>query len=1110
MVARRQRFSQRVRRREYGNVSSPLTLIKTGRDFAFYVVAPTSGVEDYLTGDETRTYWWGQAAAAVGLAGEVQAEALEALLAGVDPQAIAEGRNDGETVAQPNRTTLGWEWSIAPPKSAPTLWAVSDAYTQRQIEEAMQVATDECLVEFELDAGWSRRGPRDARRWASSGLIGARVLQTTSRDNDPQLHEHVVFANLTLGEEDGLWRAIESPRLYDVRPLATTLWGRRFRTEMEARLGVEWGKPNDRGVREIVGVPAELRAHWSKRAKAIAGKKAEWEAEGKTIGAGTAKKASTVTRDLKDETETKAQKIRRWRAEAQQLGFDPDDVAAAALGRVDRAQAGELLEDGQGIGSSWDDTAEAIATAVDERLTDELATWDRIKWVATAAEVAPDWLSGERLHWIADQELADQELGGRVGSRAVRRAATDRRGSPGSERWTTRDNLAMERASLRRVIAAYKAADGARVTEAAALAAAETAELGTEQTGVLVDLAASGRRFGAVVGPAGSGKTRTLQALGQAAEQAGIPIRAMAEAQRAADGLAGGLGVDDEHSENITRFLNHDEADDEGGWWVVDEASMVKTRHWAELTRRAQQTGATIIAVGDPHQLPAVGAGGMFEAFLNHGEVTDHRLGIVWRMREAWERDASLQLRAGDPDAVDDYADRGRVLSLDDFGPVLDEFAQAALDGEEILVTAHSNAAVDQLNDALQARIVGPRDPDTEYVLRWDDDGGQPRERRIGAGDLIRTRKNWWEGRTSRGRAVVNGATWTVTASTPEGLWVESPERGHVLLAPHYLTDRLENGRPTVEHGWAATVHSAQGRTVDRAATIIGPGTGSELLYVGLTRGRSVNLVAGPGTATEVAEMARGAAVRPSRHLPAIAHRPAPSQQPTAPEEPTHMRSTTTQQPTAPTAATDQTDDKTADQARAEREQAEQERRRQAERAAQAEREQAEQERSGKPNGRRRPNGNRPNGNGDGKPSGRRRPNEAEQAEREQAGTATETANGRTERNGLPPSSWSRPWQAWTPKTPEPCWPSSWATADGGGKRRLPCSSSKNGNRRPGNWRSGKPQRPPVGWTACPTGQTPRRSALQQPSGGRPSTPRPWPTPTYRNSRSGQSAGRRR
>ena len=725
MVARRQRFSQRVRRREYGNISSPLTPIKTGRDFAFYVVAPTSGVEDYLAEGETRTYWWGQAAAAVGLAGEVQAEALE----------------------------------------------------------------------------------------------------------------------------------------------------------------------------------------------------------------GTAKKASTVTRDLKDETETKAQKIRRWRAEAQQLGFDPDDVAAAVLGRVDRAQAGELLEDGQGIGSSWDDTAEAIATAVDERLTDELATWDRIKWVATAAEVAPDWLSGERLHWIADQELADQELGGRVGSRAVRRAATDRRGSPGSERWTTRDNLAMERASLRRVIAAYKAADGARVTEAAALAAAETAELGTEQTGVLVDLAASGRRFGAVVGPAGSGKTRTLQALGQAAEQAGIPIRAMAEAQRAADGLAGGLGVDDEHSENITRFLNHDEADDEGGWWVVDEASMVKTRHWAELTRRAQQTGATIIAVGDPHQLPAVGAGGMFEAFLNHGEVTDHRLGIVWRMREAWERDASLQLRAGDPDAVDDYADRGRVLSLDDFGPVLDEFAQAALDGEEILVTAHSNAAVDQLNDALQARIVGPRDPDTEYVLRWDDDGGQPRERRIGAGDLIRTRKNWWEGRTSRGRAVVNGATWTVTASTPEGLWVESPERGHVLLAPHYLTDRLENGRPTVEHGWAATVHSAQGRTVDRAATIIGPGTGSELLYVGLTRGRSVNLVAGPGTATEVAEMARGAAVRPSRHLPAIAHRPAPSQQPTAPEEPTHMRSATTQRPTAPTAVTDQTDDK-ADQARAEREQAEQERRRQTKRAA--------------------------------------------------------------------------------------------------------------------------------------------------------------------------------
>ena len=105
----------------------------------------------------------------------------------------------------------------------------------------------------------------------------------------------------------------------------------------------------------------------------------------------------------------------------------------------------------------------------------------------------------------------------------MRRASTDRTRRPGTERWTTRADLGMETASLRRVVDATQAPGGARVTEAAALAAAEAAELGVEQAGVLVDPAVSGRRFGAVIGPAGSGKTGTLEALGQVADRRPSP-----------------------------------------------------------------------------------------------------------------------------------------------------------------------------------------------------------------------------------------------------------------------------------------------------------------------------------------------------------------------------------------------------------------------------------------------------------------------------------------------------------------------------------------------------------------------------------------------------------
>ena len=41
-----------------------------------------------------------------------------------------------------------------------------------------------------------------------------------------------------------------------------------------------------------------------------------------------------------------------------------------------------------------------------------------------------------------------------------------------------------------------------------------------------------------------------------------------------------------------------------------------------------------------------------------------------------------------------------------------------------------------------------------------------------------------------------------------------------------------------MELGYASTVHSAQGRTVDQAVMVIDHRTEEELLYVGMTRGR--------------------------------------------------------------------------------------------------------------------------------------------------------------------------------------------------------------------------------------------------------------------------------
>ena len=68
-----------------------------------------------------------------------------------------------------------------------------------------------------------------------------------------------------------------------------------------------------------------------------------------------------------------------------------------------------------------------------------------------------------------------------------------------------------------------------------------------------------------------------------------------------------------------------------------------------------------LVLVGDPRQLQAVGRGGMFDELCRTGRT--HELATIHRFRHRWEQAASLQLRAGNPDALDAYLDHGRVTA---------------------------------------------------------------------------------------------------------------------------------------------------------------------------------------------------------------------------------------------------------------------------------------------------------------------------------------------------------------------------------------------------------------------------------------------------------------
>ena len=87
---------------------------------------------------------------------------------------------------------------------------------------------------------------------------------------------------------------------------------------------------------------------------------------------------------------------------------------------------------------------------------------------------------------------------------------------------------------------------------------------------------------------------------------------------------------------------------------------MIGTRDLSRLVTLAEQNEWRLVLVGDPRQLQAVGRGGLFDELCRNGRV--HQLEQIHRFTHRWEAEASLQLRAGDPRALDAYEAHGRII----------------------------------------------------------------------------------------------------------------------------------------------------------------------------------------------------------------------------------------------------------------------------------------------------------------------------------------------------------------------------------------------------------------------------------------------------------------
>jgi len=760
----------------------------------------------------------------------------------------------------------GMDLTFSPAKSVSVVWALADEATANAIQDVHERSVRDVLAYIEDELLYTRTGQRSERQIKAKGMIAATFVHYDTRMGDPDLHTHCLISNKVQAEEiDGLspeeaekWRALDTRFLFKNSAKLSQLYARKMTQRLREELGFAFReRVTEEGKAptwEIAGVSDEVIDSFSSRRENARPVYEKYAAEyTKTHGHQPSSRARYAlwqqaildTRDAKKP----ARSLREHREEWAQM-YDADTLKNAVSSARDTRSFFPLSHDPERSSSvaelarkAVEDTrarrAQFAPRHLDTAISMRLNEWrfysedheDEVRNAAiryahseylTVANDAPDELLPRAL-FREDGMIIDRD------SESVTLIARD----------TLREeNIVLDHLDE---LTAYTVESSVIDAALAQHAEEKGFELNTGQALLVRHLVESGKQITAGVGPAGTGKTASMSVVSTVWKSQGHNVIGLAPSAAAAKNLSEDIDTDAFTLASLTyrwRGIVGDNPRDvsalgidinPGDMLLIDEAGMATTADLAAITEIAQETGAVVRMVGDPYQLDAVETGGLFRTIVKRDESVE--LDQVMRMgNDTAQAEAGLTIRHGDVTGLDLYAERGWIHD----GARADMVTQAARDfladdaaGLSSILIASTREDVNTANQIIQdARAQEGRiDPEGPHVELGTG-------HRAFIGEAILARKN----ATFNGQRILNGSRLMLAAIHDDGsITARADERG---VCVHLPADYV---REHVQLGYAATVHRAQGVTVDVTRAIIGAEADRRGLYVALTRGKRQN-----------------------------------------------------------------------------------------------------------------------------------------------------------------------------------------------------------------------------------------------------------------------------
>jgi len=560
----------------------------------------TSAEQNYWKqGDTIQGEWRGRLAEEFGLSGAVGALEFSRLAEGEHPataeqlvrhRAVHDYKTeDGRTVS-PVEHRAGWDATFSAPKSVSLTALVGrDDEVRETHRKAVVFALNE--LEHYTQARIGGNHPPET----TGKFVAATFEHDTARPVDgyaaPQLHTHSVIFNMT-EREDGTMRALQPRSLFETQQFATAVYQSHLTYQLRT-LGYEI-EPGRSGAPEIKGYSqAYLDASSPRRQQIV-----EAVARSGFTGPEAAQIAAHNTRDGK-QIMSPAEVVAAHRQIAAEYGNQADNIVAEAQARrKSKAHQTSLVERNQQASS-------ALTFARDKGFEREAVLDERAIFV-DAMRRGMGEMTYPEVHANFEARVASGEF----------REVGWSKHSAGRH-FTTAATIRAEKEIIRSVHQGQGRAPQLMSIQDAIPLTETHKKLNDTQRKAIEQILTSRDQIQGLQGSAGSGKTSTLAAIRQGAEQSGYAVEGFAPTSRAAHQLRD-AGVTADTLQGFLARARNTSDPTQKHFYMVDESSLASTEQMRDFLRKISADDKVLL-IGDVRQHQGVDAGKPFEQLQESG-----------------------------------------------------------------------------------------------------------------------------------------------------------------------------------------------------------------------------------------------------------------------------------------------------------------------------------------------------------------------------------------------------------------------------------------------------------------------------------------------------------